>query len=331
MAGAVLGINPFDQPNVQESKDATNRLLKNVQERGSLTEPAPVMTHGPLSFFTKDGADSPEQLLWSFLSQARSGDYVSLQAYLTEEAETQSLLEAIRLTSGIRSSSPLPSDTVHGFFTLRASSIKEASMRDSLSSLRVGTRSISPSPANRTLSGSSRKAQALGDLEALNKHGRRVMRIDLGDDREEGARALAKACCGSPLWGAGAPCALRRPFFAFLKARNGFAPFDRLRIGGSGQMEGGTYEMAMVGLGVMGRNLALNMADKGFAVVGYDVDPQKVEALNREAKGRSARGAGSVEELAAACAPAAGRMMMVPAGASGGRGYRRSSSSFEAS
>ena len=38
-AGAILGINPFDQPNVQESKDATNRLLKSVQERGSLRSP----------------------------------------------------------------------------------------------------------------------------------------------------------------------------------------------------------------------------------------------------------------------------------------------------
>ena len=54
IAGALLGINPFDQPNVQESKDATNRLLSSVRERASLTEPAPVMTHGPLSFFSKE-------------------------------------------------------------------------------------------------------------------------------------------------------------------------------------------------------------------------------------------------------------------------------------
>ncbi len=79
-------------------------------------------------------------------------------------------------------------------------------------------------------------------------------------------------------------------------------------------MEGSAYEMAMVGLGVMGRNLALNMADKGFSVIGFDLDPQKVEALDREAKGRSARGARSMEELTAAVCPPRAVMMMVPAG-----------------
>jgi 6-phosphogluconate dehydrogenase len=79
-------------------------------------------------------------------------------------------------------------------------------------------------------------------------------------------------------------------------------------------MEGSIYEMAMVGLGVMGRNLALNMADKGFAVTGYDVDPQKVVALNLEAKALPARGVDSVGELAAAMRPPRAIMMMVPAG-----------------
>jgi len=38
--------------------------------------------------------------------------------------------------------------------------------------------------------------------------------------------------------------------------------------------------IGMIGLGVMGRNLSLNMADHGFSVAGYDKDPGKVEALN---------------------------------------------------
>ncbi len=46
----------------------------------------------------------------------------------------------------------------------------------------------------------------------------------------------------------------------------------------------------MVGLGVMGRNLLLNMADHGFSVAGYDKDLAKVEALRQEAKQSDARG-----------------------------------------
>lgn len=45
-------------------------------------------------------------------------------------------------------------------------------------------------------------------------------------------------------------------------------------------------EMGMVGLGVMGRNLLLNMADKGFSVAGYDRDKSKVDVLRHESKGR---------------------------------------------
>ena len=42
----------------------------------------------------------------------------------------------------------------------------------------------------------------------------------------------------------------------------------------------GKYQIGMVGLGVMGRNLALNMGDHDFAVVGYDKDQQMVRQLN---------------------------------------------------
>jgi 6-phosphogluconate dehydrogenase len=47
----------------------------------------------------------------------------------------------------------------------------------------------------------------------------------------------------------------------------------------------------MVGLGVMGRNSLLNMADHGFSAAGYDRDQAKVEALRKESKERDVRGA----------------------------------------
>jgi hypothetical protein len=50
------------------------------------------------------------------------------------------------------------------------------------------------------------------------------------------------------------------------------------------------YEIGIVGLGVMGRNLVLNMADHGCAVAGYDKDQTKVEALRKESAERNIRG-----------------------------------------
>ena len=50
------------------------------------------------------------------------------------------------------------------------------------------------------------------------------------------------------------------------------------------------YQIGMVGLGVMGRNLLLNMADHGFSGMGYDTDPSKGELLAAEAGERPVKG-----------------------------------------
>ena len=56
-------------------------------------------------------------------------------------------------------------------------------------------------------------------------------------------------------------------------------------------MKAQQHEIGMVGLGVMGRNLVLNVADHGFSVTGYDKDVAEVEALRHESKERAYRSA----------------------------------------
>jgi 6-phosphogluconate dehydrogenase len=73
--------------------------------------------------------------------------------------------------------------------------------------------------------------------------------------------------------------------------------------------------IGMVGLGVMGRNLVLNMADHGFTVAGYDQDAGKVEDLRREAKGFDVCGAADVQRFVALLRRPRAVMMLVPAGA----------------
>ena len=71
--------------------------------------------------------------------------------------------------------------------------------------------------------------------------------------------------------------------------------------------------IGMVGLGVMGRNFLLNMADHGFPVAGYDKDPSKVAALRMESKERDVLGATDIKEfIALLCCPRA-VMLLVPA------------------
>ena len=74
------------------------------------------------------------------------------------------------------------------------------------------------------------------------------------------------------------------------------------------------YEIGMVGLGVMGRNFLLNMADHDFSVAGYDKDPAKVAALSQEAGRRDVHGATDVKEFVAALRQPRAIMLLVPAG-----------------
>ena len=74
-------------------------------------------------------------------------------------------------------------------------------------------------------------------------------------------------------------------------------------------------EIGMVGLGVMGRNLVLNMADHGFTVAGYDTDPTKVETLRKESAERLIRGATNIRDFIALLRKPRAIMMLVPAGA----------------
>jgi 6-phosphogluconate dehydrogenase len=75
------------------------------------------------------------------------------------------------------------------------------------------------------------------------------------------------------------------------------------------------YEIGLVGLGVMGRNFLLNMAEHGFAVAGYDKDPEKVEALHRESGEMAIRGAADMAGFIALLRRPRMVMLLVPAGA----------------
>ena len=75
------------------------------------------------------------------------------------------------------------------------------------------------------------------------------------------------------------------------------------------------YDIGMVGLGVMGRNLLLNMADHGYSTAGYDTDPSKVDALRSEVQEQTIHGATDLTQFVALLRSPRAVMIMVPAGA----------------
>jgi 6-phosphogluconate dehydrogenase len=79
-------------------------------------------------------------------------------------------------------------------------------------------------------------------------------------------------------------------------------------------METERHEIGMIGLGVMGRNILLNMADHGFPVAGYDKDPSKVEALQKDSAEHDIHSAANIKDFIGLLRRPRAIMMLVPAG-----------------
>lgn len=192
-AGAILGINAFDQPNVQESKDNTNRLLAKVRQTGKLPLFSPTLIQGPLRFYAAKQAQSAEECFKTFFAQARPGNYICLQAYLSDTAEITQALQRVRLC--LRDGLHLAITLGYGPRFLHSTGQFHKGGPNTGLFLQLtadGTEDV-PIPNAPFTFGTFREAQALGDLQALLKHRRRVMRIHLGQDFIKGLEALSKA------------------------------------------------------------------------------------------------------------------------------------------
>jgi transaldolase/glucose-6-phosphate isomerase len=192
-AGAILGINPFDQPNVQESKDNTNHLLEAVRKQDQLPEERASLSEGALRLYTQLPASTVAESLARFLAQARPGDYVAMLAYLTESPATEQALQAIRLR--LRDSLHVATTLGYGPRFLHSTGQFHKGGPDTGLFLQLTADDAEDTdiPGQPYTFGTFKRAQALGDLEALRKHGRRVVRIHLGADVGQGLAALGKA------------------------------------------------------------------------------------------------------------------------------------------
>lgn len=180
----VLGINRFDQPNVQDSKDNTARVLA---AHGQVSVP-PSLSH-PVG-------DS--EAIASFLAEAGPGDYIGLQAYLTPTAQTEQRLQAFR--AALRDEFQVA--TTLGFAPRFLHSTgqlhKGGPPTGVFLQLVYQPREEVPIPGQSYAFGALLAAQALGDLQSLNGRGLRVRRVELGTEVVAGLEALAAAPAAFP-------------------------------------------------------------------------------------------------------------------------------------
>ena len=197
VAGAVLGINPFDQPNVQESKDFTARLTQAYEREGYLPAQAARATVDGVQVFAEgdnaaviEGASGLSACLSEHLSRAHAGDYVALCAYLDMDRRNQELLQETRLL--IRGQLGVATTLGYGPRFLHSTGQLHKGGADNGVFLQVTSddeRDLDI-PGRTYSFGVLKVAQAQGDFEALNARGRRALRLHLPADVPAGLETL---------------------------------------------------------------------------------------------------------------------------------------------
>jgi len=199
-AGSILGIDAFDQPNVQESKDNTGRLLKEFERSGKLPCEAPASEHGNFSLYcpaTVRGAigsvSSFSDLLKDFLKLANAHDYFAIMAYLAPSIAVEREIAKMRVA--VRNH--LRTATTFGYgprFLHSTGQLHKGGPNTGLFLQITQDHADNPAiPGAKYGFATLNEAQYLGDYESLQHHGRRVIRVHLHGDHEAGLGVLRRS------------------------------------------------------------------------------------------------------------------------------------------
>jgi len=178
VAGAILQVNPFDQPNVQENKEITHNLLAELEKNGSF----PVVSHQEisLSFFTEEETHEPESFFNHILSTLTNNSFIGLQAYLPDNTETRKILEEIRLKIQNHFKVSCTVGIGPRFLHSTGQLHKGGPQNGIFLQFTCNDEIDLPIPGKTYTMGQLKIAQAKGDLYALKNHNRQAGRIHLG-------------------------------------------------------------------------------------------------------------------------------------------------------
>jgi transaldolase/glucose-6-phosphate isomerase len=203
VAGAVIGINPFDQPDVEASKVKTRELTAAFEKTGALPRETPLARNGAIEVYTdaanaealkRAGADGGvDSWLKAHFARIRSGDYAAVLAYLARGKEQSEVLQKMRLALLQQRHVA----TCLGFGPRYLHSTGQAYKGGPNSGVFLQVTADDAVdlaiPGHAASFGVIKAAQARGDFDVLAERGRRVLRVHLKGDAQAGLRALAAA------------------------------------------------------------------------------------------------------------------------------------------
>ncbi len=203
VAGAVLGINPFDQPDVEASKAKTRELTAAFEKSGALPAETPVLAgenfdlytdHRNLEALRAAGSDSSlESFLKAHFGRARPGDYAALLAYVGRDKAHTDMLQKMRLA--IRDRRHVATCVGFGPRFLHSTGQAYKGGPNTGVFLQITSEDASDLsiPGHAATFGVVKAAQARGDFDVLTERGRRALRVHIKGDVDAGLAALEAA------------------------------------------------------------------------------------------------------------------------------------------
>jgi glucose-6-phosphate isomerase len=178
IAGAALGINPFDEPNVSEAKAKTKALLDAHARDGRLAEPSAVAEDAEAAVFSLDfGGPSPAAVVRAALDAIHPGDYVALLSYLPSASDVEVALSEVR--AGLRAKKRVGSTFGVGPRYLHSTGQYHKGGPNTAVAfvITADDRTSTAIPEAGYSFSVLKRAQALGDVQTLEAHDRRTVRI----------------------------------------------------------------------------------------------------------------------------------------------------------
>jgi glucose-6-phosphate isomerase/transaldolase/glucose-6-phosphate isomerase len=194
VAGGLMGVNPFSEPNVWESKALTKSLLEQVARERRVPARAPLASDGDLAVYGAPSfrAATVAEALAALFRSRREGDYVAVLSFLPRTADTDAALDGLR--GGLAAHIGHATLLEIGPRYLHSTGQLYKGGRDAGLFLLLTAEEPDdlPIPGEPYTFGLLKQAQALGDFEAMQQKGRRILRIHLGQQPQQALLKLQR-------------------------------------------------------------------------------------------------------------------------------------------
>jgi transaldolase/glucose-6-phosphate isomerase len=208
VAGSILGINPFNQPDVEASKIETRKITDEYEKTGSLPGESPIFEADGIKLFTdaKNAEDLRQRAkgdlslagyLKAHLGRLSAGDYLALLGYIEMNDEHEAALQGMR--HAVRDAKHVATCLGFGprFLHSTGQAYKGGPNSGVFLQITCDDASDVQVPGQKYTFGVVKAAQARGDFQVLSERGRRALRVHLGKDVAAGLRQLATLVTGA--------------------------------------------------------------------------------------------------------------------------------------